>query len=96
MTLILYCVSRPDSKRSTRGNRRMPLSESQFFERPSNDSQGIWHPSPFEKRDTTQPIRYYSLRKHSNFLDSTEKNFGRTPFIKWTTPYPRKTVYMKI
>ena len=41
-------VSRPDPERSTRGNRRVPLNKSQFPERPSKDSQGNWHPSPFE------------------------------------------------
>ena len=49
-------MSRPDPEKSTRGNRRMPLSGSQFPKNPSKDSQGIWHPSPFEKRFITLPI----------------------------------------
>ena len=46
-------LSRSDPERSTRGNRCVPLNGFQFSERPSKDSQGIWHPNPFEKRDTT-------------------------------------------
>ena len=55
LALIPIKLSRPDPERSTRGNRRMPLSGSQFLENPSKDSQGIWHPNPFEKRFTIPP-----------------------------------------
>ena len=41
------------TRRLPRVNRRVPLSEFQFPERPSKDSQDIWHPSPYEKQDTT-------------------------------------------
>ena len=87
-------MSRPDPERSTRGNRRVPLSGFQFPEKPSKDSQGIWHPSPFEKkRDTTQPKRYYSLRKYSNSLNSIENS---TDFVyKMDYHLSKKTVYIK-
>ena len=50
--LIPIKLSRPDPEGSTRGNRRVPLSGSQFPERPSKDSQGIWHPNPTVNNDT--------------------------------------------
>ena len=59
----LVIVSRPDPERSTRGNRRVPLNGSQFPERSSNGSQGIWHPSTNkDTRHYTQPIWFHILR----------------------------------
>ena len=49
---VLEGCHAPTRKGSTRGNRRVPLSEFQFPKNPSKDSQGTRYPSSFEKRFT--------------------------------------------